>query len=253
MKAVVSCTGVALLLGTMAAHATALTGTMLINPGIYSSVGTTGGTYVSGSYFSFGGPDSGAAITPTVSPGPGGIVLGSYQNFVLNPNVPHPYNWNGTGGAAGTGYSATPTSLGTIVQPFLFAGSYTYVGTNPISYQSGNSYAAPTADISNCVGTSCTLSVDLNSWEVMWNGTAFQQGPRPVDTGPFVPAVGTYNTATRAYSLTWTSQIDGGPFNGVIGHWHLEGTVAPVPLPGAVWLLGSGLLGLLGLARRKLG
>lgn len=29
------------------------------------------------------------------------------------------------------------------------------------------------------------------------------------------------------------------------------GEVAPVPVPGAIWLLGSGLLGLLGMARRK--
>ena len=253
MRTVVSCTGVALLLSAMAAHASALTGTMLIDPGIYESLSTTSNTYISGSYFSFSTPNAGGALVPTASPEPGGIVLGTYQNFVLNPNVPHPYNWNGAGAQAGTGYSSTPTSLGTIVQPFLFYGVYTYVGTNPVSYQSGNSYPAPTADISNCVGTSCTLSVDLSSWEVMWNGSAFQQGPRPVNTGPFVPAVGTYNTATHAYSVTWASQISGGPFNGIITHWHLEGTVVPVPLAGSVWLLGSGLLGLIGLTRRRMG
>lgn len=254
MRAVISSTGIVLgitlLLGTAAAQASAITGTMLINPGIYSA----SGAYVSGSYFSFSSAGAGVALVPTVSPDPGGIVLGTYQNFVLNPNVPHPYNWNGTGGSAGTGYGTTPTTLGTIIQPFDFYGTLTYVGTNPVSYQSGNSFAAPTADISNCVGTSCTLSVDLSSWEVMWNGSAFQQGPRPVNTGPFVPAVGTYDTATHAYSLTWTSQISGGPFNSVIGHWHLDGTIVrPVPLPGAVWLFGSGLLGLLGLARRRRG
>ena len=32
---------------------------------------------------------------------------------------------------------------------------------------------------------------------------------------------------------------------------HLEGTVQPVPVPAAVWLFGSGLLGLVGAARRK--
>jgi hypothetical protein len=29
------------------------------------------------------------------------------------------------------------------------------------------------------------------------------------------------------------------------------GTVSPVPIPAAVWLFGSGLLGLVGMARRK--
>ncbi|MHB8455192.1 MAG: VPLPA-CTERM sorting domain-containing protein [Acidiferrobacterales bacterium] len=246
MKPIVACcASLALLLVATGASANPLTGTMLINPGIYD----VNGNYVSGSYFSFGGPAAGVGLTPTVSPDPGGIVLGSYQNFVLNPNVPHPYNWDGKGASAGTGYSASPTVLASIVQPFIFAGDATYVGTNPISYQSGNSYAAPTADLSNCVGNSCTLSVDLSSWEVMWNGSAFQQGPRPVNTGPFVPAVGTYDTGTHAYSLTWTSQISGGPFNGVTGHWHIDGVVSTVPLPASIWMLGSGLIGLLALFR----
>ncbi len=83
----------------------------------------------------------------------------------------------------------------------------------------------------------------------MWNGSAFEQGLRPVNTDPFVLATGTYDLITRAYSLAWESQINGGPFNGVTTTWHLEGTV--VPIPAAVWLLGSGLLGLFGMARGK--
>ena len=92
--------------------------------------------------------------------------------------------------------------------------------------------------------------MDLSAWEVFWNGNTFEQGPRPSNVGAFVPAVGTYDLATHAYSVTWKSQIKGGPFNGINGFWHLEGTV--VPVPGAAWLLGSGLLGLIGVARRKI-
>ena len=33
--------------------------------------------------------------------------------------------------------------------------------------------------------------------------------------------------------------------------FHMEGTISAVPVPAAVWLFGSGLLGLIGLARRK--
>jgi len=32
---------------------------------------------------------------------------------------------------------------------------------------------------------------------------------------------------------------------------HLEGTISAVPVPAAVWLFGSGLIGLTGMARRK--
>jgi hypothetical protein len=38
---------------------------------------------------------------------------------------------------------------------------------------------------------------------------------------------GTYNADTKAYTLDWTSQIIGGPFNNFSGHWHLEGTFEP--------------------------
>ncbi len=44
----------------------------------------------------------------------------------------------------------------------------------------------------------------------------------------------------------------GGPFFGFSANFNLQGiTPAAVPLPPAVWLLGSGLLGLVGVARRK--
>ena len=242
----------ALILCSTAVHAEALTGTMLIDPGITTAPDEFGETYyVSGSYFVMGNNPS--VNSGMLSPGSaGGVVLGTYQNFVLDPDEPHLLNWDGLGSSAGTGYNrAGPTTQSTMLAPFSFFNNSTYVGTNPVGYQSGEAHFAPTADISNCVGTSCTLSVDLSSWEVLWNGSAFEQGPRPLNSGPFVPAVGTYDTATGAYSLTWKSQIKGGPFNSVTGTWHLEGTVTPVPEPAAVWLFAGGLLVLLGISRRK--
>ena len=42
-------------------------------------------------------------------------------------------------------------------------------------------------------------------------------------------ATGTYNPDTKAFTLEWTSYIDGGPFNGFTGYWHLEGVFEPAP------------------------
>lgn len=53
------------------------------------------------------------------------------------------------------------------------------------------------------------------------------------------------STGQSAFQLDLTSQL--GSFTGIQG---LSESVAPVPIPGAVWLLGSGLVGLVGLRRR---
>lgn len=208
--------------------------------------------YERGSYFAMGRNNPNGGSVAMLSPGAaGGIVLGTFQNFVTNPDVPHPANWDGAGALAGTGYTEL-VSEGSAFNAFSFFSNNTYIGLNPISYQSGQAKLSPSADVdlTDCVGTICSMTADFSAWEVYWNGSVFEQGPRPVNSGPFTLATGQYDTATGQYSLDWASQINGGPFNGVIGYWHIEGTHV-VPVPPALLLFGSGLLGLVASARRK--
>lgn len=209
--------------------------------------------YQSGSYFAMGAnnPDTAVMLQPGAA---GGVILGSYQPYVLSPDEPHPAGHPDAPFGAGSGYTTPPTTESNIVLPFSFFSSQTYIGTNPVAYQSGDAHPAPSAtvDTDNCIGTVCTLTADFSSWEVMWNGTSFEQGPRPDNTGPFTLATGTLDVATNLYTLYWASQIKGGSFNGVTGHWYLEGTLTPVPLPAPLLLFLSGLISLLFVRQRKI-
>jgi len=77
---------------------------------------------------------------------------------------------------------------------------------------------------------------------VNWSGTSF------VQSGAFS---GTHTgTTSGTFDIGWTSPFDG-PFGGQIGTYTATGTFSAVPVPAAVWLMGSGLLGLIGIARRR--
>jgi hypothetical protein len=59
---------------------------------------------------------------------------------------------------------------------------------------------------------------------------SFNQGtPKPDGTlpSPTTPLSGTYDPATRQFTLQWKSLIVGGPFNGFTGLWRLGGTFVP--------------------------
>jgi hypothetical protein len=66
-------------------------------------------------------------------------------------------------------------------------------------------------------------------------------------------AAGSFNEITNAFDISWTHPFTGIPFL-TSGNFSLQGTaqLAAVPLPGAVLLFGSGLMGLLGAMRKKL-
>ena len=81
-----------------------------------------------------------------------------------------------------------------------------------------------------------------DGWGDYWDGYTLNQGPAPIAT-----TAGVFG-------------ITDGPFEGIQVHLDIGSgnslyvtsiESSEVPVPAAVWLLGSGLLGLLGLARRR--
>ncbi len=111
---------------------------------------------------------------------------------------------------------------------------------------------APTGTVDGVLGT---INVDFSSLrgQIMSN-----YGMLDFALWPLInpPSGGTYNGSTDVFSLNWSDpfsvSLTGAPFpiTGV-ATVSLGGTVTAVPLPAALWLLGSGLLGIATMIRRK--
>lgn len=173
--------------------------------------GVTSGSYFrmvdsSGSHVGNGdSPCDDDTYTP-LSPGAdGGLVTGDYQ--------PHP----------DPAFDATGNGLNDkITQPQGFFGTEFSTATNPTDPQTDTDVPPPT--ITNDGGT---LSGDVRAFAAAWNNQHFNQGsPKPDGSkrGNTTGPEGTYDPDTGRYTLDWTSEIEGGPFDGFTGAWHFEGT-----------------------------
>lgn len=112
-----------------------------------------------------------------------------------------------------------------VIRPVTFFGVKFAASTNPTDLQTGTATPAPVVRVEGG-----RLVGDLSSFDATWNKQAFNQGsPKPDGSRPgnTTAVTGSYDAASGAYTLTWTSQIVGGPFNNFTGLWHLEGTFVP--------------------------
>ncbi len=201
-----------------------LTGLFKLTPGTFNSASGAAGSYVrlimpggspdKGPYFS--NPSSKGGTYTLLAPGDdGGLLTGSFQEPPAKP------------------FSVTGDALARrLIAPMRFAGVLFSALTSPKDPQTGITVPAP-----SIVNSNGTLSGQVQALSAAWNNAFFNQGsPKPDGSSPGLtaPVRGTYDAATHAYTLDWSSSVVGGPFNGFTGVWHFEGTfearcAAPAP------------------------
>lgn len=165
----------------------------------------TGGTLAAGPFVKNGDSPCGDKSWNPLLPGSdGGLRTGAYQSFV-DP-------------AFDAGGNATADR---IVKPVKFFAVTFAVATNQKDPQTGVATAMPKISLSGG-----KLTGDLRAFAAAWNKQNFNQGsPKPDGSRPGITQdpSGTYDPATKRFTLEWASQIVGGPFNNFTGIWHLEG------------------------------
>lgn len=194
-----------------------LIGLFKITPGAYANskisgsyirLVLAGGTRENGPFFP--NPSSKATTYTLLNPGTdGGLRTGSFQP------APSPA-FNATGDALAS----------RIMAPQRFALIQYSAQTSPIDPQTGATVPAPAISVT----PDGKLSGQLQAFAAQWNKQNFNVGsPKPDGSFPGLtsPVTGTYNADTKAYTLEWTSQIVGGPFNNFSAAWHFEGTFEP--------------------------
>jgi hypothetical protein len=247
LVAAMAAAGFSLWLDVTPAHAAMLqSGDILqFDPGV---TGGANGFVTGGSYFAMdnnGNLVHSASERTALSMGTKGIIIGEIQ-----PSV------GGHGGAV------TGTEGGTVDDAWGFFSSTGIHRTT------------------SAITGSTTAGLNFSGWAVSWNnvgnipmgggvqdcgtstdgicGTGVNDAAGTISNGSGVAAFTWSGVYGEGYTLDYTATVPRGDpsnFGGVFYGLHLIGTVeaAPpvVPVPAAVWLFGSGLLGLVGVARRK--
>jgi len=121
---------------------------------------------------------------------------------------------------------------------------------NPWEFRANVGMHQTTSPITVNGGSGDNLTLDMSGWNVTWNSISsiplYQQGAATIRC-----TTGSSCSDSSSYTLDVAFHVSGAGFTTVPYTVHLVGQVSNVPVPATLWLFGSGLLGLVGITRRK--
>ncbi len=266
MKKTVLATAIGLAFGLASAGASASTLTFADNttPAAAPLPFTIGaGGFTTGYTAAFAAGKEFRMISPANNaPGGGG------EKSIYNGGEQWIFNGDSITGGTMTGVANTPSNPGATG----FAGSAApTAGTNPTLGQPAPFFGSPfnflaptTTSLAGTAYEPATLSFDstdaftvhFNVMEAQWGGTWFPMG-QDGGVGITFNCTGAHSgnfTCFAQHKITLLEDPGSAGFATWVAQWDITGTLSPthpVPIPAAVWLFGSGLLGLVGIARRK--
>lgn len=119
---------------------------------------------------------------------------------------------------------------------------------NPWDYFGSTGWHETTSPVSVVNDYGTIKELDFSGWAVNFDGEQYDLGGDGLATitcETFACADGEF------YTLDYSTLVPNDTFIWTPYVLHLEGTISAVPAPAAVWLFGSGLIGLIGFTRRK--
>ncbi len=159
-----------------------------------------------------------------------------------------------TGGVSATNIyygvpTAAPNGGPAIDQGAVFFGNTFGFLANTLGSEAGNTYGAGVYAETSAT----TFTVTFSTLEAQWSGTSF-----PLADVVFQGTTdGTNFSMWAEHTITAAEDPGTAGFADWTGQWYYVGTIdgfggpTTVPVPAAVWLFGSGLIGLAGVARRR--